>query len=129
MLFRQMLHWAIPPDAALLFRQMLRQEIYRHDVTVSAGAGNHRGGLRGYEGTVTELLTAVNVRQVHLNHRKLHRLQSVVKRHGGMRVRRRIDNDGGPARAGTLNLVHQNTLVVGLHEFNVETVGGGTLTH
>ena len=46
-----------------------------------------------------------------------------------MRVRRRIDNDGGPARAGTLNLVHQNTLVVGLHEFNVETVDGGTLTH
>ena len=78
---------------------------------------------------MTELLTAVNVRQVHLNHRKLRRLQSVVKRHGGMRVRRRIDNDGGPARAGTLNLVHQNTLVVGLHEFNVETVGGGTLTH
>lgn len=91
---------------------MLRQEINRHDVTVSASTGNHRGSLRGHKGMVTELLAAVNVRQMHLNHWKLSRLQSIVQCHRRMRVRRRIDNDGGTARTGPLNLVHQNTLVV-----------------
>lgn len=108
---------------------MLRQEINRHNVTVSASTGNHRGSLRGHEGMVTEFLAAVNVRQMHLNHRKLSRLQSIVQRYRRMRVRRRIDNDGGATRTGPLNLVHQNTLVVRLHKFNIKTMSRRPLTH
>lgn len=61
-----------------LFREMLCQEINRHDIAVRTRTGNHRSSLRGYKRMMTELLTAMHIRQVHLNHRKLSRLQRIM---------------------------------------------------
>ena len=78
---------------------------------------------------MTEFLTAMHIRQMHLNHRKLSRLQRIVQRHRGVRVRRRVDNNCRTTSTSTLNLVHQRTLMIRLHKLNIETMIRRALTH
>ena len=61
-----------------LFRQMLGEEINRHDIAVRTRTGNHRSSLRRHKRMMTELLTTMHIRQMHLNHRKLSRLQRIM---------------------------------------------------
>ena len=64
--------------SAGLFREVLCQEINCHDVSVCTRTGNHRSSLWRHERMMTELLTTMYIRQVHLNHRKLSGLQRIV---------------------------------------------------
>ena len=57
---------------------MLGEEINRHNVAVCARTGNHRSSLRRHKRMMTELLTTMHIRQMHLNHRKLSRLQRIM---------------------------------------------------
>ena len=124
-----MLHWAIRQDAELLFCEVLREEINRHDITVRTRTGNHRSSLRRHKRMMTEFLTAMHIRQVHLNHRKLSRLQRIVQRHRGVRVRRRVDNNRRATSTSTLNLIHQRPLMIRLHKLNIKTMSRRALTH
>ena len=112
-----------------LFREMLRQEINRHDIAVRTRTGNHRSSLRRHKRMMTELLTTMHIRQMHLNHRKLSRLQRIVQRHRRVRVRRRVDNNRRATSTSTLNLIHQRTLMIRLHKLNIKTMICRALTH
>lgn len=124
-----MLHWANRQDAELLFRQVLSEEINRHDITVRTRTGNHRSSLRRHKRMMTEFLAAMHIREVHLNHRKLSRLQRIVQRHRGVGVRRRVDNNCRTTSTSTLNLIHQSTLMIRLHKLNIKTMIRRALTH
>lgn len=113
----------------LLFRQMLSEEINRHDIAVRTRTGNHRSSLRRHKRMVTEFLTAMHIRQVYLNHRKLRRLQRIVQRHRGVRVCRRVDNNRRTTSTSTLNLIHQRPLMIRLHKLNIKTMSRRALTH
>lgn len=78
---------------------------------------------------MTELLTAMYIRQVHLNHRKLRRLQRIMQRHRGVRIRRRVDNNRRTTSTSTLNLIHQRALMIRLHKLNIKTMIRRALTH
>ncbi len=108
---------------------MLSQEINRHDIAVRTRTGNHRSSLRRHKRMMTEFLTAMHIRQMHLNHRKLSRLQRIVQRHRGVRVRRRVDNNRRATSTSTLNLIHQRTLMIRLHKLNIKTMIRRALTH
>ena len=112
-----------------LFREVLCQEINRHNVAVRTRTGNHRGSLRRYKRMMTELLPTMHIRQVHLNHRKLRRLQRIMQRHRGVRVCRRVDNNRCATSTSTLNLIHQRTLMIRLHKLNIKTMIRRALTH
>ena len=112
-----------------LFREMLCQEINRHDIAVRTRTGNHRGSLRRHKRMMTELLTTMHIRQMHLNHRKLSRLQRIVQRHRRVRVRRRVDNNRRATSTSTLNLIHQRALMIRLHKLNIKTMIRRALTH
>ena len=108
---------------------MLCQKINRHDIAVRTRTGNHRGSLRRHKRMMTELLTTMHIRQMHLNHRKLSRLQRIVQRHRSVRVRRRVDNNRRATSTSTLNLIHQSTLMIRLHKLNIKTMIRRALTH
>lgn len=61
---------------------------------------------------MTELLTTMHIRQVHLNHRKLSGLQRIVQRHRSVRVRRRVNNNRRATSTSTLNLIYQCPLII-----------------
>ena len=78
---------------------------------------------------VPKLLASVHIREVNLDDGQLGGLQRIVKRHRRVRVRRRVDNNRRATGACTLNLIHQHTLMIGLHKLNIEAVQGGALAH
>ena len=108
---------------------MLSEEINRHDIAVRTRTGNHRSSLRRHKRMMAEFLAAMHIRQVYLNHRKLSRLQRIVQRHRGVRVRRRVDNNRRTTSTSTLNLIHQRTLMIRLHKLNIKTMIRRALTH
>ena len=76
-----------------------------------------------------KLLALVHIREVNLNDGQLGGLQRIVKRYRRVRLRRRDDNNRRATGACTMNLIHQQTLMVGLHKLNIEAVQGSALTH
>ena len=71
-----------------------------------AGSGNHR--------VVAELLTLMNVRDVHLNDWRLQRTDAVVQGNGGMRIGTGIQHDTVVSEADLLHLVDEFALNVAL---------------
>ena len=92
-LFRQALGCAIQRDAALLFRQVLCQEINRHDIAVRTRTGNHRSSLRRHKRMMAAILAAMHIRQVHLHHREgRNAAHRVAERHLGVGERPRVEH-------------------------------------
>src|SRR4029078_12993684 len=74
---------------------------------------------------VPERLSSMDVRQVHLGHRQVHRAQRVGDGNRSVCQRTGIDHDAAAVVAGIVDLVDQDALVVALHRTQVVSVFGG----